>query len=162
MHQNIVFTLFSTIISPSRMAADLPYMSHLAGHMYQVGCMNHRTARTLLHPSVRLSHCVVLSTTRFAEPVERRGQGGIFPPDMGRFRSKTCSFKCHVLLLAPLRFCRPSAASERPLYLTTVWVCFCSGWPRSGNEKWKDSQNSFRIIHFMASWSWRRTTFFFL
>ena len=53
MYQNIVFTLCSSIISPSRMAADLPYMSHLAGHMYQVGCMNHRIARTLLHPSVR-------------------------------------------------------------------------------------------------------------
>ena len=99
LHQNIVFTLCSSIISPSRMAADLPYMSHLAGHMYQVGCMNHRTARTLLHPSVRLSHCVVLSTTRFAEPVEPRGQWRIFPPYLGRFRNKTSSFKCHVLLL---------------------------------------------------------------
>ena len=44
MHEKIVFTLYSSIIGPSRMAADLPYMSHLAGHMYQVGCLNHRTA----------------------------------------------------------------------------------------------------------------------
>lgn len=115
MHQNIVFTLCSSIIGPSRMAADLPYMSHLAGHMYQVGCMNHRTARTLLHPSVRLSHCVVLSTTRFAEPVEQRGQGGMFPPDLGRFRrAKTSSAMFYCLL--------PSDFADLPTPLKGLFI----------------------------------------
>ena len=134
-----------------------PGRTYVSSWMYEPPHCTHSAAS--VRPFVPLC-CTVHNTICRAGGT--KGINRIFSPDLGRFKSKTCSIKCHVFLLAPLRFRKPSAASERPLYLTTVWVCFCSGWPRSGNEKWKDSQNSFRIIHFTASWSWRRTTFFFL
>ena len=80
MHEKIVFTLYSSIIGPSRMAADLPYMSHLAGHMYQVGCLNHRTApHCTAHAlyCIRPSVCPTVLNCPQHDLQSRRNQGGI-------------------------------------------------------------------------------------